>query len=226
VNSLSSAYARDHDTLIKSLDDLKTRVASNPPAVDVNAPSTCEHTTSCFGTAAQKDSKKTADAIKFKALTYREYANVGPLQEKSSYEKELKRIPKRDLTEDAILNALAFDNMAQRHDGVMDAHVKTFTWLFKSPETDVPWDSFVDWLTSGAGIYWVKGKAASGKSTLMKYILQHNSFHDHLQTWAGDGKFACAWFYFYHLGTSMQQSQTGLLRSLLHCIFRQHPQLI
>lgn len=31
-------------------------------------------------------------------------------------------------------------------------------------------DSIAEWLESGSGVYWISGKAGSGKSTLMKHL--------------------------------------------------------
>lgn len=47
---------------------------------------------------------------------------------------------------------------------------RTFEWIHKIPETsDISWSDFNNWLRCGTGIYWINGKAASDKSTLMKY---------------------------------------------------------
>jgi ABC-type lipoprotein export system ATPase subunit len=54
---------------------------------------------------------------------------------------------------------------------VAQAHKATFRWIFADhEESDIPWHNFVDWLQQGEHINWITGKAASGKSTLMKYI--------------------------------------------------------
>ncbi|RYP38019.1 hypothetical protein DL766_001201 [Monosporascus sp. MC13-8B] len=37
----------------------------------------------------------------------------------------------------------------------------------------VSWDSFIEWLKSDNDIYWIRGKAGSGKSTLVKFILSN-----------------------------------------------------
>lgn len=39
------------------------------------------------------------------------------------------------------------------------------------------------WLESGSGVYWVCGKAGSGKSTLMKHIFFHRDVPKLLQRW-------------------------------------------
>jgi hypothetical protein len=76
----------------------------------------------------------------------------------------------RDTTDDIILESLRYRTMADRLEDVDEAHAKTFEWIFRNSTTDeIPWDSFVDWLESGSGVYWMNGKAGSGKSTLMIY---------------------------------------------------------
>lgn len=41
------------------------------------------------------------------------------------------------------------------------------------PPAGPSWDSFCDWLRSTEPVYWVSGKPGSGKTTLMKYLLDH-----------------------------------------------------
>ena len=88
------------------------------------------------------------------------------------------------------------------------------------------WDDFGVWLQFGKGIYWVNGKAGSGKSTLMKYIVSHNKTASLLRTWAGDSKLCTGGFFFWNSGSKQQRCQVGLFRSLLHEILGQHPELI
>lgn len=54
----------------------------------------------------------------------------------------------------------------------------------------------------------------------MKFISQHERIRELSAAWAGESTLTMAEFYFYHLGTSEQKSQQGLLRSLLHDILK------
>jgi hypothetical protein len=129
--------------------------------------------------------------------------------------------------EKAILRSFEFPNMCYRHQAIVSAHAKTFEWIFNNSEANqMPWDNFSEWLQYRNHIYWITGKAASGKSTLMKYIFEQPRLWKFLKIWAGDAKLICANFYFWHLGSQMQRSQAGLLRSLLHQIFSQCGDLI
>lgn len=83
---------------------------------------------------------------------------------------------------------------------------------------------FLKWLqTDDAPLFWISGKAASGKSTLMKYLNKkpdlvtilsdhYSKTNDHL---------IMASFFFYDQGKSaLQKSREGLLRGLLHCLLK------
>lgn len=70
------------------------------------------------------------------------------------------------------MSHLGFSEIRSREERVADAYTRTFEWIFQGSD-DCPgqWSNFVDWLQSGDRLYWITGKAGSGKSTLMKYIL-------------------------------------------------------
>ena len=132
-----------------------------------------------------------------------------------------------ETAEAAILRSFAFDAMEDRHCTVADAHARTFSWIFEKTNADeTPWDDFAAWLESGDDLYWINGKAASGKSTLMKYIFNEPRLKTSLGHWAGDTKLVCARFYFWHLGTNLQKSHAGLLRSILYQVLDQCRELI
>lgn len=91
----------------------------------------------------------------------------------------------------------------------------TFQWLFDDAHSSAPWTSFVHWLRNCSGIYWINGKAASGKSTLMRFICSHNTTRELLQQLSASLPLVMAKFYFWNSGTIEQRSQHGLLRALL-----------
>lgn len=130
----------------------------------------------------------------------------------------------------SIIASLTFPGMNERYGQVLDAHANTYSWIFEPKTTsDQPWDSFTSWLEQehGAPIYWVSGKAASGKSTLMRYILENQwKLCNSLDTWTQSRPLMIPNFFFWSTGTAMQKSQNGLFRSLLHQIFSQDPNLV
>ena len=120
-----------------------------------------------------------------------------------------------------LLNSLRFDYMAQRQATVEPANEQTFGWVLDS-SSPVKFD---DWLRFQDGIYWVMGKAGSGKSTLMKFLLNHTKTIESLRSWAGPKRLVTASFFFWNAGPSIQKSQEGLFRSLLYEILSQCPEL-
>ena len=127
-----------------------------------------------------------------------------------------------------ILESLRYESMNARESEVKDEHAETFRWILEHDRSNDP-DSprFMEWLESGCGIYWVAGKAGSGKSTLMKFLWHHSTTRAALQYWAKNHKIVIASHFFWNAGNNkMQMSQMGLLRSLLFQILRQRPDLI
>ncbi|KAK3896786.1 hypothetical protein C8A05DRAFT_20316 [Staphylotrichum tortipilum] len=136
---------------------------------------------------------------------------------------------------EAILRSLWSDVMEVRRGGISPAHEKTFRWVFEHPQNTnngspeaPPWATFVSWLEKGTTekIYWITGKPGSGKSTLMKYIIENERLEDHLQQWAGSGNLKVAVFYSWNAGADEQRSETGLLKSILYQYLTQMPELV
>ena len=126
-----------------------------------------------------------------------------------------------------ILRSLRFRTMKERHSSISPAHIGTFRWVFdNAAQPDCQHVNLGNWLEQGVGCYWVTGKAGSGKSTLMKYILEEQRTEQLLRRWAGQNKLVIASFFFWNAGTMMQKSQVGLLQSLLHDILIQCPSMI
>ena len=135
----------------------------------------------------------------------------------------------RIATEHTILESLCYKSMAVRHEKIADTHTKTFEWIFHkdSLRTEIRREmTFVDWLAHGNNVFWIKGKAGSGKSTLMKFLSHHQETIKVLESWSGQQKLVVASFYFWSSGTELQKSQKGLLQSLLYEILSQCPESI
>jgi hypothetical protein len=118
-----------------------------------------------------------------------------------------------------ILNSLRDKDMNARRNQIEKHHTKTFKWVYDT-RIRKPWDSFTHWLSSAppeSSIYWICGKAASGKSTLMKFLINDERTSHYLFKWSRD----CAIYshFIWNAGTKAQRSILGLLRSLLHQIF-------
>jgi len=100
------------------------------------------------------------------------------------------------------------------------AEPHTFEWIFTANATGFP-----EWLVNEGSLLWIKGKPAAGKSTLLKYIYEHDNTSDILKSrWNANA--AIASFFFYdQTNTPKWRSFDGLLRSLLYELLRSIPEL-
>ncbi|KAH8764057.1 hypothetical protein BGZ57DRAFT_828574 [Hyaloscypha finlandica] len=132
--------------------------------------------------------------------------------------------------EQQILDLLHFEGMENRHANIRSAHHKTLPWIFESstsPGSGRSDSGFVEWMVSEDNLYWISGKPGSGKSTLMKYVWNHDLTRMNLEKWAGSSQMVIAKFFFWIASrTELPKSQEGLLRSILYQMLRQFPYLI
>jgi hypothetical protein len=129
------------------------------------------------------------------------------------------------MADDSLLRDLCPPVLWARYDEVNEPHKDTFQWIFGGQFQ--PWADFPDFLASDEGIYWITGKAGSGKSTLMKYISEEKQkLERHLKTWVGRLPLSIVTFFFWNGGSKAQRSQEGLFRSLLHQVLRTQRKLI
>ena len=124
--------------------------------------------------------------------------------------------------EEKLLQSLYFERIQYRYDSIRDAHEETFQWAL-DPGSNT---KFLQWLESGEGTYWISGKAGSGKSTLMKSLVEHEGVEVACKKWAGYRNLTVAKHFFWNAGSGLQKSQEGLLRSILFDILSKCPRLI
>ncbi|KAK1754786.1 hypothetical protein QBC47DRAFT_403195 [Echria macrotheca] len=131
----------------------------------------------------------------------------------------------------AYLKELEFPVRTVRFSSVLDAHPSTFEYMFEKdsklfeshPALKL---SFRDWLSNGEGVFHIAGKPGSGKSTLMKYLVQDARTRSFLQEWSGKtNQLVLASFFFWKPGHPLQKSTRGLVRSLLHTVLSKCPDL-
>lgn len=130
---------------------------------------------------------------------------------------------------EAFIQNLEYPGALDREFNITKAHQHTLEWIFKDPEPHgFQWASFVDWLENDtlSQLYWVTGKAASGKSTLVKYIYEHPFTIQALRKWSLDLPIIQIAFYFWNSGMPMQMSLLGLLQTILMEILRVRPEFI
>jgi hypothetical protein len=89
-----------------------------------------------------------------------------------------------------------------RIDQIEDPFQDTFGWVFDLP-------LFSNWLQEGSGLFWIHGKPASGKSTLMKYIVRSKQTWELLHDWRKSSYEVNAAYFFHYRGTAIQKSFEG-----------------
>jgi hypothetical protein len=116
---------------------------------------------------------------------------------------------------DKLMDTLAFDRMDFRRATIETAHTRTCQWIFEEKE-------FARWRDpayrdTNHGFLWIKGKPGSGKSTMMKCILDHMTKH------ASECKIIS--FFFNARGERLERSTEGCYRSLIHQMLAAFPEL-
>ena len=127
-----------------------------------------------------------------------------------------------------VLRSLFFDAMNHRLGTIQEAHQGTFAWIFEHDvgASEFRWDNFRAWLENKNSIYWIEGKAGSGKSTLMRYIYTHDETRTALDKWSGKQNYVMLGYFLFKSTTNpLQYSIVGLLRALLYQILVKVPDL-
>jgi hypothetical protein len=114
-----------------------------------------------------------------------------------------------------LLASLYLPDSQERFDQVEDAYEGTFAWLFEKEL------GFVKWLQSGGGIFWISGKPASGKSTLLKYAVSSSRTYEYLRQNNPRNRWICGDFFFTNRGKQTQKSIEGLLQRILYQLLSQ-----
>ncbi|KAL5617996.1 hypothetical protein FOVSG1_000218 [Fusarium oxysporum f. sp. vasinfectum] len=81
-------------------------------------------------------------------------------------------------------------------------------------EIDHIWECFSTWLQSDDKLFWIRGKPGSGKSTLIKFVINNDNTKRLLGSWQPNTRLLS--HFFWKIGSEPQNSIKGLLCSLLH----------
>jgi len=84
---------------------------------------------------------------------------------------------------------------------------------------------FLSFLRNENGVFFICGKAGSGKSTIMKFIGDNNRVREELEIWAGKTKLVLVRVFFWNSGDKLQMSKEGFYRSILFKVLRECPDL-
>ncbi|ETS76293.1 hypothetical protein PFICI_11680 [Pestalotiopsis fici W106-1] len=176
---------------------------------------------------------KTEDDIHRLVFQQGDYTDYGNRSGQSPLSVEMEPSRRKNV-EARILSSLRYSQTADRETSIAEAYMETLQWMLKDCPTDRKDTKFREWLESSDRLYWITGKAGSGKSTLMKYISNIDGTSEgslicqkYLQSWAGgQDHLIVASFYFWASGSSIEASQRGLFQSLLFQILKRHPGLL
>lgn len=161
-----------------------------------------------------RQTKASDDDVFFRNMAQQDPIDVTPHIATLSKTAKLGRSMMVSLT---LLRALRFNLMNFRHSKIKDAHMNTCRWMLNH--------QFSRWVLSHVPLFWISGKPGSGKSTLMKFLVDNRQVSQLLKHWSRGVKVLTSSYFFWINGTEMQKSQEGLLRSLLYDLIRQDPNL-
>lgn len=118
----------------------------------------------------------------------------------------------------ALIDDLYTQEASFRLGQIEPAFKNTFKWIYSNESL-----GFQKWLESDAPLFWIRGKPASGKSTLMKMIYCNTRTAAFIQKPGRKSSFAG--FFFHDRGSYIQKSLEGLLKGTLHKILNDIPEL-
>ena len=99
----------------------------------------------------------------------------------------------------------------------LDTDQSSFGWV---------WDSaFAEWLSSSRPLFWLRGKPASGKSTLTQYLVSNDRTYSKLREYKNCEWLTIYFFFDFRGGKGMSNNFEGLLRSLLVQLLDSMPEL-
>ena len=126
------------------------------------------------------------------------------------FDKELKQ----------CLTSLHSHEAQNRLEDIEPAYYKTYDWLFDHQV------GFGDWLEgkNSSNIFWIQGKPGSGKSTVMKFAINHHQTREFLSKYS-DNFWVVMGFFFHDRGTTVQKSAEGFLREVLYQMIHHQKQL-
>ncbi|KAF5633786.1 uncharacterized protein FTJAE_6937 [Fusarium tjaetaba] len=172
------------------------------------------HVTSEFkslGTKNISDSQRQRLLKSLKSEEIRErYNNVLPSSDAcfervfASYERVCRRDPKYK----------SWDEYEQKYDDGSDAELEKARFEEEVDEIDHIWEHFSAWLQSGDKLFWIRGKPGSGKSTLVKFVIDNDNTKRLLGSWKPNTRLLS--HFFWKIGSEPQNSIRGLLCSLLY----------
>ncbi|PHH73219.1 hypothetical protein CDD80_3951 [Ophiocordyceps camponoti-rufipedis] len=114
----------------------------------------------------------------------------------------------------ALVESLDCPELNLRREQISDRFKHTFEWIFD-------YQPFVSWLSADEGMFWIKGKPGSGKSTMMKFICLDQRIREYGHDFSRIKSEITVTFFFNYRGTPLQKSLPGLLQNVLRQVLEQ-----
>ncbi|CZR60142.1 uncharacterized protein PAC_10038 [Phialocephala subalpina] len=114
--------------------------------------------------------------------------------------------------------SLDYEYRLHRYDDIDEPARQTFEWIYNDLDA-----GFSSWLQNDEKIFWINGKAGSGKSTMLKFISDDPRTTDLLKLNRSSHTIVLAKFFFHDRGSALEKTFTGLLRALLLQILERWP---
>lgn len=122
------------------------------------------------------------------------------------------------LTVTDIAEILSYHNIDSRKHSILAVNSTSFSWVWTSHLTT--------WLSSQERLFWVTGKPGSGKSTLMKHLVENQRTKTHLPINASYTWEILHFFFDFSSGAELANSPEGLLRSWIIQLSRHKPKSV
>lgn len=139
---------------------------------------------------------------------------------------------------ESFMESLKYPDMFARYQSIRAPAPTTYEWILAACDpNDLTHEdysaknreargSFRRWLEGKGHIFWINGKAGSGKSSLMSFIEDDRRTQQALKTWAGDRPLHTISAFFWRAGSALQKSFVGMLQSLLYQLCQKKPAVV
>ncbi|KAF5720607.1 hypothetical protein FMUND_4095 [Fusarium mundagurra] len=102
----------------------------------------------------------------------------------------------------------------ENDDSMFEEESEESDWVDEIDEIDHLWECFSTWLQTDDKLFWIRGKPGSGKSTLIKFVINNDNTKRLLGSWHPNTRILS--HFFWKIGSEPQNSIKGLLCSLLY----------
>ena len=158
-------------------------------------------------------------------------ARIDHICAQNNSQQRLKEEAELRKAEHQVLSSLYFPQMYERRQRLDAPYERTFRWvLTEGSPSETRWDNVLAWLRGtdpNDHIYWISGKPGSGKSSLVGFLDETLNPTHHMHPWVEGELCLQASHYFWNSGDSaLQKSAAGMMRTILHELLEQAPDLV